>query len=384
MRQAYARVFEGSPAVWARAPGRVDLMGSHTDYNEGHVLTMPIDRDTWVAAAPSGSGVARVVAMDLGEEGAFEVNDPHYDSMRGWLRYVAGVCSALRDWGHRVDGFHAAIQSTVPMGGGLSSSAALEASVAVAVVEMAGISVTPVDLAQICRRAENEYAGMNCGILDQYTSILGEEGTLILLDCRALAHRPVSLPGDLCVVVCDTHAPHELTGSEYGTRRGQCEAGVRALRAKYGEISALRDASIAQLQACRGEMTEVVERRCRFVIEENLRVLDMAEALERGDRERMSILNAQSYAGARDLYEISVPAMEAMVEAMLASPGVVGARQAGAGFGGCMTALVDAEFVEEFTDVMPRRYEAATGLHPEVHLVRAAPGAGLCTPAPQA
>jgi galactokinase len=217
---------------------------------------------------------------------------------------------------------------------------------------------------------------MNCGILDQYTSILGQEGCALLLDCRELSSRPVTLPGHMQVVVCDTRARRELTGSEYGERRAQCEEGARLLARLYPEVSALRDVTLAQFEGHEANLPAAVARRCRFVIEENERVLRLAEVLPTGDQAAIHTLTAASYKGARDLYEIGAPEMAAMMDAMLSARGAIGARQAGAGFGGCMVAFVDVEKVGAFERDVWRSYAAATGIEPEVYGVQASAGAG--------
>jgi galactokinase len=258
----------------------------------------------------------------------------------------------------------------------LSSSAALECATAVLFQTLGGWDIDKIQLALLCQRAENEFVGMNCGILDQYTSVLGQEGCALLLDCRDLTSRPVALPDDMQVVICDTRAQRELTGSEYGERRAQCEEGARLLGKVYPGVQALRDVSLEQFKAHEADLPPIVAKRCRFIIEENKRVLGLSEKLSAGDRAAIRALTDASYAGARDLYEIGSPEMAAMMDAMLGAPGVIGARQAGAGFGGCMVALVEADRVDAFAGHVGSSYLAATGIEHEVYPVRAAAGAG--------
>ena len=293
-----------------------------------------------------------------------------------WTDYVRGVAAILRQQGYPLVGFDGLIHSTIPFGSGLSSSAALEMATAVLFRALGDLEIDPVQMALLCQRAENEFVGMNCGILDQYSSAMGRAGSVLLLDCRDLSSKTKPLAGGIQVVVCDTRAQRELTGSEYPERRAQCEEGVRILANFYPGIQALRDLSIEQLEFHKATLPGMVYRRCRFIIEENQRVLDMADALTAGGRDQISVLAAASYAGARDLYEISCEEMELMMAAMLSAPGVIGARQAGAGFGGCMAAFVEQGQVEAFAWHVGERYQASSGIEPHAYPVSAAPGAG--------
>ncbi|MCL7452884.1 MAG: galactokinase [Anaerolineae bacterium] len=372
----FAVRFRKQPTVWSRAPGRVDLMGSHTDYNLGYVLTQAIDRDTWMAAHPRPDGRVVIESLNLEGRGEFQLSEIEYDAALPWTNYVRGVAAVLRDEGYPLRGFDGLIHSTIPFGSGLSSSAALEVATAVVFDLLSGLDIDPVEMALLCQRAENEFVGMNCGILDQYSSTMGRAGCVLLLDCRDLTSTTRPVAQGIQVVICDTRAPRALTGSEYAQRRAQCEEGVRILAGFYPHVQALRDVSLEQLEAHRASLSGVVYRRCRFVIEENQRVLDMAEALAAGDFERIGRLAAESYAGARDLYEISCQEMAWMMEAMISGPGGIGARQAGAGFGGCMVAFVEESEVGAFARHVEAHYQATSGIEPQVYPVQAAPGAG--------
>jgi galactokinase len=337
---AFEARYQAKPTVWVRAPGRVDLMGSHTDYNQGYVLTMPIDRDTWIAARPRPDGAIRLHSLNVEEDTGLNLDAITYDEALPWTNYVRGVAHVLQAEGYPLIGFDGLVHSTVPLSSGLSSSAALEAATAVLFRALGGWEIDPLQLALLCQRAENEFVGMNCGILDQYTSILGHEGCALLLDCRDLTSQPVKLPDGGQVVICDTRSQRELTGSEYGERRAQCEEGARLLARFYPQVTTLRDVTFEQFVSHEAELPWVVAQRCRFIIEENQRVLQLAQALPEGEQTAIRTLTAASYTGARDLYEIGSLEMSKMMEAMLTAPGVIGARQAGAGFGGCMVAFV--------------------------------------------
>jgi galactokinase len=376
MALTFAAVYGTVPDIWVRAPGRVDLMGSHTDYNEGYVLTMPIDRDTWIAARPRPDHLVCVQSMNVGETTAFALDRIAYDGALPWSNYVRGVAATLQAELYALSGFDGLVHSTVPLSSGLSSSAALEAATAMLFQVLGGWDMEPIKMALLCQRAENEFVGVNCGLLDQYTSILGQAGCALLLDCRDLTSRPVVLPDGIQVVICDTQAKRELSGSEYDNRRAQCEEGTLHIARHYPGVTALRDVTLDQFKQHAAGLPPAVARRCRFIIEESSRVLQLAEALSKSDLGAIGGLMATSYAGARDLYEIGSPEMVAMMKAMLGGPGVLGARQAGAGFGGCMVAIVKEESVDAFEAHVRQAYAASTGIEPQVYPVQAAAGAG--------
>ena len=257
-KREVARLFEAkfgcAPELWARAPGRVDLMGSHTDYNLGFVLTFPVSRDTWIAARPRGDATVRIYSANMASEASFSVSGIHRDGTAPWSNYVRGVAAMLAEQGFALNGFDGVIQSTVPIGSGLSSSAALECATAVVFRELGGWKLDAPQMAQLCQRAENRFVGVNCGILDQYSSCLGREGCALLLDCRDLSTRPVPVPDGIRIVICDTRSKRELAGSEYGVRRAQCEAGAASLG-----VAALRDATIEQLNSAAGGLAPDVD-----------------------------------------------------------------------------------------------------------------------------
>jgi galactokinase len=364
----FRRTFGGEPELWARAPGRVDLMGSHTDYNLGFVLTLPISRDTWIAARRRDDRTVRVHSMNLdaGDEFRLDAIEPVAGSR--WCNYVRGVAATLAGERLALTGCDLAIHSTVPLESGLSSSAALECALATMFAALGGWSLRPERMALLCQKAENEFVGVNCGILDQYSSCLGREACALLLDCRDLSTRSVRLADGIRVVVCNTMSRRRLSGSEYAQRRAECELGA-------ARLGVLRDVTPQMLAARRPELPEQVARRCDFIVAESARAESLATALTVNDRQIVGRLCAESFAGARDLYEICSPAMVAMMEAMLAAPGAIGARQAGAGFGGSMVALVDAASTDAFCAAVGKAYGKAAGMVPETYPVEAAQGA---------
>lgn len=374
--QNFEAWFGSSPTLLAQAPGRVDLMGSHTDYNLGYVLTEAIDRNVWMTVRPRKNRRLCIRSLDVDGVGEFDLDSITYNDDVPWSNYIGGVAAVFDQQGYPLRGFDGLIHSTVPIGSGLSSSAALEVSTAVVLNALGDLEMSPVRMAKLCQRAENEFVGMNCGILDQYTSAMGEAGRVLLLDCRDITSETRPIAKGIHVVICDTRAKRELTGSEYADRRAQCERGVRILRERFSQIQSLRDANLNQLAACQAEMSPLVAKRCRFIIEENQRVLDIATAFEQGDFDQISQLSQASFEGARDLYEISCTEMERMMDAMLGAPGVIGARQAGAGFGGCMVAFVRDGHDAAFSEHVREQYAASTGIQAEIYPVQAAPGAG--------
>jgi galactokinase len=377
LKAEFKQQYGALPELIVRAPGRVNMIGEHTDYNDGYVLPIAIDRSVLVASSRRPDRTVRLRAVDFSEQVVFSLDNIAYDERRRWSNYQRGVAAVLEERGQSLPGVDVAIASDVPVAAGLSSSAALEVSMAVTWQTLVGFDISRSDLALLCQRAENTFVGVNCGIMDQFISALGQENAALLIDCRSLAHRAVSLPSGGVVVVMDTRKQRGLSDSAYNTRRAECEEGVRLLQPHLPDITALRDVSIADFYNYADTLPENVRKRCRHVIGENQRTLDGVEALERGDAATFGRLMDASHRSLRDDYEVSCTELDAMVEAAWRAPGVIGARMTGGGFGGCAVALVDEVQAEAFSRQVATEYERATGLDPNLYICTAEAGADL-------
>ncbi len=369
---AFAREFGGHAAIVVAAPGRVNLIGEHTDYNDGFVLPAAIDRHIVIAARPRADRVVRLHAADMGESARFDLDDIRPDTGRRWSNYERGVAWALQGAGYTLQGMDAVVAGDVPVASGLSSSAAIEVATAFAFQTLGDLALDGVKRALLCQKAENEFVGMRCGIMDQYIISLGRRDHALLIDCRSLEYKLVPVPAGVSLVICDTQKRRGLVDSEYNTRRNECEAGARALG-----VPALRDVSVETFEARQEELGPVTRKRCRHVVTENQRVLDAVDALGAGDLERFGALMNASHVSLRDDYEVSCAELDAMVEAAWRQPGVLGARMTGAGFGGCTVNLVRDEAAETFQHSVAREYTDATGLEPRIYVCAAEDGVRL-------
>ena len=366
-QRAESRVF--------RAPGRVNLIGEHTDYNDGFVMPVAIGFSTWVVVAPRADRILSVFSENFQEEVSFDLDDPAPQPRRHWSDYVRGVAWVLEQSGYQLRGAHLEIRGDLPIGTGLSSSASIEVATAYALLSHSGFEVEGVELARMCQRAENDFVGMRCGIMDQFISCQGEKGKALLLDCRSLEYRLLPLPESVRLVICNTMVKHELAAGEYNKRRAECEEGVRHLAQRLNGVSALRDVTLSQLESAGQDLPEVIYRRCRHVISENARVEQAATALERGDLDEFGRLMGESHRSLRDDYEVSCHELDLMVSFANSLPGTFGARMTGGGFGGCTVNLVSEEIVEEFKTQIANNYKEYTGIPPEIYVCRSADGA---------
>lgn len=370
--------FSENPAVAAMAPGRVNLIGEHTDYNDGFVMPLAIECKTVLVAKPNHSPRCRLVALDKdGEQSTFILEDLA-PGKTAWANYPKGVVAQFLDNGHTVPGFDATITSNVPLGSGLSSSAALEVATATVIEQLLEIEIDPVHKALWCQKAEHEYANVPCGIMDQFISTMGQAGHALLIDCRDYSTKQVPLTDPaIAVLIANSNVKHELSGSEYPTRRRQCQAAAAALANAYPEanIKALRDATMQQLAGVRDEIDEVIYRRARHVIGENERTTQAADAFANADYEKVGRLMYESHQFLRDDYEVSCPELDTLVELARQCDGVYGSRMTGGGFGGCTVSLVKAEALDDVIAHLTEAYPKATGKQATCFATRPANGA---------
>ncbi len=375
--QAEFQTLYGREPRFFRAPGRVNLIGEHTDYNGGFVLPMAIERGTIVAAAARDDRKILVRSVNLDEKGEIDLDAPERKMRGSWLDFVEGVARILEREGVKLRGADLLISSDVPHGAGLSSSAALEISVGLALTEISGQTVDKVTLALAGQSAEHEFVGANVGIMDQFVSALGKGGHALLIDCRSL--EAVQIPfasDDLAIAICNTNVKHELASSEYNLRRAECEAGVEILQKFLPEIMQLRDVSVEDFEKYESNLPEVIRKRCRHVITEIARTLDAAEALKKNDFVEFGRLMRLSHESLRDDYEVSCRELDLLVKIACESDGVLGARMTGGGFGGSTVNLVKRENLAAFTEKISARYFAQTNIETDVYISKAANGAG--------
>ena len=381
LKEKVLAVFQTSfgcePDLFVRAPGRVNLIGEHTDYNDGFVLPCAIDYETVVALQRRDDDKVVVVAADYANQrDEFSLSQPieaHADQL--WSNYIRGVVKYLLEKGLSLKGLNMVVSGNVPQGAGLSSSASLEVAIGQAFNDAYQLGLTPAAIALNGQEAENKFVGCNCGIMDQMISASGEKDHALLLDCRSLETRLVKMPDDLAVLIVHSNVKRGLVDSEYNTRRAQCESAAR-----YFGVKALRDVTLEQLQqaAEQGKLEPVVYQRARHVITENERTLAAADALETGDLEKMGVLMAESHISMRDDFAITVPAIDTLVEILQQHIGNDGgARMTGGGFGGCVVALLRPAQVDEVIAAVEAEYPAKTGLKPTCYVCKASDGAGI-------
>lgn len=358
--------YYGDGGVTYASPGRVNIIGEHTDYNNGFVLPGAIDKAIYAKIKPNGGQVCRIHSVDYNENVEFNVNSEDIPQKQ-WARYVFGVVKEIQKLGKKVEGFDCAFGGDVPLGAGLSSSAALESVIGFAINDTYGLGLSKFQLAKVGQMCEHNYVGVRCGIMDQFASLFGEKNKVIQLDCRSLEYKmvPFNITG-YNVVLLDSKVKHSLASSEYNVRRAQCEAGVAAIQKHVNGVDSLRDVTADMLNTYKNEMEGVVYRRCKFVIEENQRVLDTVAALEKGDYITMGQKMFGSHEGLSKDYEVSCAELDFLADNARNYDGVIGARMMGGGFGGCTINIVKESAYEGFIKEISDKYDNQFGRAPRV------------------
>jgi galactokinase len=372
----FKEIFKKEPLV-IRAPGRINLIGEHTDYNDGFVMPAAVDKEIFFGISGSDDERSVVYSLKYDERFEIDIHNPLPVEQPKWANYLLGVLYQFKEHGYPVKPFYCVFGGNVPLGAGMSSSAAMECGFAVALSEYNLLKVPKIEMIKMAQWAEHHYVGVQCGIMDQFASVMGKAGHVILLDCRSLEHRysPLDLQ-DYSIVLCDTKVKHSLVDSEYNARRKECESGVRALQKHYPEVKSLRDVSLAMLQKHDSELEPVVARRCLYVVEEIIRVREASADLDKGDLMAFGKKMFATHDGLSRLYEVSCKELDFLVEEAAKFTGVVGARMMGGGFGGCTINLVESSKAEEFVAHMGMRYKAAFNIDMPTYKVKLVDGVG--------
>jgi galactokinase len=364
-----------APVIRCAAPGRVNLIGEHTDYSGGFVMPVAIDFRTIATIAPRSDGRILLSSENMDEQISYPADPLPDHGRKHWSDYPIGVVWSLAQEGVRVGGFELSLAGNVPLGAGLSSSASIEVATALAVLELAGVVKPPATVALACQRAENAFVGAQSGIMDQFIACAGEQDHALMLDCRSLEYRLLPIPSHVRLIICNSMVKHEHAGGQYNVRREEVEEGTRILHRHWPSVVTLRDVTEAQLMECRQHMPDNVFRRCRHIITENKRVELAASALERGDLSAFGALMAEAHRSIRDDFEASCDELDTLVELASKLPGCYGARMTGGGFGGCTVNLVHESHAEQFRQAIRDQYRATDGIDADIYLCRASAGA---------
>lgn len=382
-RLAFRDHFGSDPKYFAIAPGRVNMLGEHVDYNDGYVLPVAIDLSTFIAFSPSTDGVNKIVALDFSEQTQFdqisiiEKNDIDQKPLYEWALYPAGIFWVINEQGLEVKGMNAVFCSSVPRGAGLSSSASVEMAFMIAWQSLSKWELGPMERAKLGKKAENEYVGVQCGIMDQFSSACGVADHMLFLDCRSLVWKTVGLPKDYSIIIIDTNLPRKLIDSEYNNRRRACDQAVEILTKSIPNIHSLRDVSLEDFENFHFLLPYPINKRARHVIEEIDRTLKAISFLESHDFKAFGFLMNQSHTSLRDLYDVSTPQLDILVEIAQNFSGCLGSRLTGAGFGGCTVSLVERKRTKEFSSYVTKLYTSKTGLEANIYITSASEGARL-------
>ena len=365
----------GEPVVRCAAPGRVNLIGEHTDYSGGFVMPVAIDFRTVATLRAREDGRIALSSENMGEEVFYPAQPLPNAGRKHWSDYPMGVAWSLAQNGVHVGGFDLSLSGNVPLGSGLSSSASIEVATAMALLALAHASMPVAEIALACQRAENSFVGAQSGIMDQFIACAGQQDHALLLDCRSLAYRLLPIPAHVRLIICNSMVKHEHAGGQYNVRREEVEEGTRILQRRWPAVAALRDVTLSQLSECEQEMPPNVFRRCRHIVTENKRTELAASALERGDLLSFGALMAEAHRSIRDDFEASCSELDKLVELAAIIPGCYGARMTGGGFGGCTVNLVEEGEAERFRQEIHAKYRVSTGIDADIYLCRASAGA---------
>lgn len=371
--QKFIEIFKEEPHMF-RSPGRVNLIGEHTDYNEGFVLPAAINKEIIFAITPSGDKNCKLISVDMNDSYEFNIGS-FVKSGKAWANYLLGIIEQLKDNGYKLSGFNCVFGGDIPIGAGLSSSAALEAGLGFALKTLFNLTIEPIDIVKLSQKAENEFVGVKCGIMDQYINIFGKKNKVLKIDCRSLEYSYFPFEADdLSIVLCDSRVSHSLASSEYNLRRKQCEAGVKLLQKYNPSIVSLRDVEPELLKEHAGEFDPLILKRCEYVVEENVRLLAACDFLLKNDIAAFGQKINESHEGLRSKYEVSCSELDSLVEYARQDENTIGCRMMGGGFGGCTINLVKTEAVENFSQNMTDKYKLKTSRDLRIYVAKIVDG----------
>ena len=378
IRQKFNEIFEGDPEVTGRAPGRANIIGEHTDYNGGFVLPIGIDKNIYTAASRREDDIVNIFSLDFNESASFNINELKFDKTKLWVNYPKGVISELISADFKISGFNMVFGGDIPVAVGLSSSAALECAVAVTLKKLNRLKIDKMEMVKLCQRAENNFVGVKCGIMDQFASCMAKADSAIFLDCKTLKHEyiPFKLK-EFFIVLCNTNKKRELVDSEYNKRKNECEKGVEFFKTLNNRIESLRDVPVELFETNKQSLQNITGKRCEHVIYENRRVIECISALRRRKIFSVGNLLFQSHYSLKDLYEVSCMELDILVEIAKKTDGCFGSRMMGAGFGGCTINLVHKDNIEEFSQTIRFEYHKKTGIVPDIYICKVEEGAGI-------
>jgi galactokinase len=373
VEEKFKKIFNEEPLI-VRSPGRVNLIGEHTDYNNGFVLPAAIDKAIYFAISPRKDEICKIQALDLNDDFEFRISNLEF-SKKGWPNYLMGVVEQLTKAGYKFNGFNCVFGGDIPIGAGLSSSAALEAGLAFSINHIYKLGIEKIDLVKYSQKAENEFVGVKCGIMDQYISVFGKKGNVLQIDCQSLDYKYFPFEFEnISVVLFDTRVTHSLASSEYNKRRAECTTGVEIIRKNHPQVNSLRDVSIEMLNEYKSKLDSVVYRRCKYAVEESARLLNACDSLTKGDLQTFGKLMYETHEGLSKDYEVSCAELDYLVELTKGNQKIYGSRMMGGGFGGCTINLIENEAVDDAVKSVSEFYKNKFGKEPKVYITKISNG----------